>query len=100
MNHKYKIVWLSEDLEGYECTKCGHQTVDPEDYSICYIRESAKTQIEDLYRLVIKKLDGSRIFGVDIDLNNPKHLVVGAYLYGWTVEHGKEVYKVLENFRR
>lgn len=26
--HDFTIVWLSEDLEGYRCKKCGHETVD------------------------------------------------------------------------
>ena len=35
MNHRYKLVWLSDDLEGYECIHCGYQTVDPEDSNEC-----------------------------------------------------------------
>lgn len=37
MNHKYKLVWLSDELEGYECINCGYQTVDPEEIGICVI---------------------------------------------------------------
>jgi hypothetical protein len=35
MNHKYKLVWFSDELEGYECIRCGYQTVDPDDPNKC-----------------------------------------------------------------
>jgi len=35
MSHKYTIVWLTPDLEGYECLRCGYETVDPDDNSNC-----------------------------------------------------------------
>ena len=30
MKHKFEFVWLTDDLEGYRCTRCGYETVDPD----------------------------------------------------------------------
>ena len=34
MNHKYRQTWLSPDLDGFRCSNCGYETVDPEDISV------------------------------------------------------------------
>lgn len=36
-NHRFELVWLSEDLEGFRCKKCGEEFVEI-DYSIPYCK--------------------------------------------------------------
>lgn len=36
LQHKFELVWLTEDLEGYKCKKCGYETLDIlDDFSYC-----------------------------------------------------------------
>lgn len=35
MKHKYAGVWLSDELEGYRCLRCGYEDLEPDNNSKC-----------------------------------------------------------------
>jgi len=56
MNHKYKLVWFSDELEGYECIRCGYQTVDPDDPNKCtYYRDEMINMLKSISNYLMNK---------------------------------------------
>ena len=57
----------------------------------------SEDSIEKAYAMALKKVDGGKIFGEQIDLNNPKHVALALYLSG--LRDGKdEILRVFDNY--
>ena len=54
-----------------------------------------KNAIEDAYKSFLKKITDGKIYGVSIDLDNPKHVAVAFYFAG-TLDGNKNATRYLE----